>query len=164
MEIACRPVKYRASSLRKLPTLCSLRSTAAATPSHRSYVILFLFSYKISAFALLLNKFLSFCSFLSRLMFSPQANDVNIKYNVSGVTRYSTGTDGSLWDTINSEEILLATDTPPPFSEDFYPSSASGSPLLSPVDLALTRLIRPASSEQANQRGSPPMETCDLRY
>lgn len=97
-------------------------------------------------------------------MFSPQANDVNIKYNVSGVTRYSTGTDGSLWDTINSEEILLATDTPPPFSEDFYPSSASGSPLLSPVDLALTRLIRPASSEQADQRGSPPMETCDLRY
>ncbi|XP_035766272.1 rho guanine nucleotide exchange factor 28 [Neolamprologus brichardi] len=91
-----------------------------------------------------------------------QANDVDIKYNVSGVTRDSTGTDGSLWDTINSEEILLATDTPPPFSEDFYPSSASGSPLLSPVDLALTRLIRPASSEQANQRGSPPMETCDL--
>lgn len=95
-------------------------------------------------------------------MFSPQANDVDIKYNVSGVTRDSTGTDGSLWDTINSEEILLATDTRPPFSEDFYPFS--GSPLLSPVDLALTRLIRPASSEQADQRGSPPMETCDLRY
>lgn len=91
-----------------------------------------------------------------------QADDVDIKYNVSGVTRDSTGTDGSLWDTISSEEILLATDTPPPFSEDFYPSSASCSPLLSPVDLALTRLIRPTSSEQTDQRGSPPMETCDL--
>ncbi|XP_028274419.1 rho guanine nucleotide exchange factor 28 isoform X2 [Parambassis ranga] len=83
----------------------------------------------------------------------------DIKYTLSGVTRDSTGTDGGL---CGSEDLLLATDTPPPFSEDLYPPSAPGSPVLSPVDQALDRLNRPASSEQNSQRDSPPMDTCDL--
>ncbi|CAG5867622.1 unnamed protein product [Menidia menidia] len=87
-----------------------------------------------------------------------QGSGVDIKHRVSGATRTSTGTDGSLWDT----EDLLATDTPPPYSEDVYPGSVSCSPLLSPVDQALTRLNRPQSSEQSSQRDSPPMETYDL--
>ncbi|XP_072228775.1 rho guanine nucleotide exchange factor 28 isoform X4 [Leuresthes tenuis] len=87
-----------------------------------------------------------------------QAAGVDIKYRVGGVTRDSTGTDGSIWDT----EDLLATDTPPPCSEDFEPASIPCSLPLSPVDQTLTKLNHPASSEQTNQRDSPPMETCDL--
>uniref|UniRef100_A0A3B5AMK6 Rho guanine nucleotide exchange factor 28-like n=1 Tax=Stegastes partitus TaxID=144197 RepID=A0A3B5AMK6_9TELE len=83
------------------------------------------------------------------------------KYGVSGVTSDSTGTDGGLWDTVDSEDLLLATDTPPPYSEDYSPS-VTGSPPLSPVIQALTRLTRPASSELIDQRDSPPMDTCDL--
>lgn len=96
---------------------------------------------------------------LDARFFSPQVDD--IKYALSGVTRGSTGTDGGLW---TSEDLLLATDTPPPFSEDLYPPSAPSSPVLSPVDQALDRLNRPASSEQNSQRDSPPMDACDLRY
>ncbi|KAM9307081.1 rho guanine nucleotide exchange factor 28 [Pholidichthys leucotaenia] len=88
-----------------------------------------------------------------------QADDIDVKYGISGVTRASTGTDGGLWD---SEDLLLATDTPPPLPED--PSSTPRSLLLSPVDLALNRLHRPLSSGWNSQRGknSPPMDTCDL--
>ncbi|XP_070706318.1 rho guanine nucleotide exchange factor 28 [Pempheris klunzingeri] len=91
-----------------------------------------------------------------------QGEDANIKYSLGGVTRDSTGTDSGLWDTMDSEDLLLATDTPPPFSEDFYPPSVPCSPPLSPADQALARLNRPASSETTNQRESPPMDTCDL--
>lgn len=100
---------------------------------------------------------LSFLTFY----FRPQATDVDATYRVSGVTGDSVGTDGCLWD---SEDLLLATDTPPPCLGHFYPSSIAASQLLSPVDEALTRLNRPASSEWTDQRDSPPMETCDLRY
>ncbi|KAI3362135.1 hypothetical protein L3Q82_012465, partial [Scortum barcoo] len=85
-----------------------------------------------------------------------QAEDVDVKYNMSGVTGDSSGTDGGLWDTVDSEDLLLATDTPPPYSEDFYP------PSLSLADQALARLNHPASFEPTNQRESPPMDTCDL--
>ncbi|KAM9338704.1 rho guanine nucleotide exchange factor 28 [Symphorus nematophorus] len=91
-----------------------------------------------------------------------QAEDADSTYSVSGVTRDSTGTDSGLWDTVDSEDLLLATDTPPPYSEDFYPPSVPCSPPLSPADQALARLNRPASSELSNQRDSPPMDTCDL--
>ncbi|XP_051267668.1 rho guanine nucleotide exchange factor 28 isoform X1 [Dicentrarchus labrax] len=88
-----------------------------------------------------------------------QAEDADIQYNVSGVTRESTGTDSGLWDTVDSEDLLLATDTPPPYPEDLY---SPCSPPLSPADQALTRLNRPASSETTTQRESPPMDSCDL--
>ncbi|XP_042365599.1 rho guanine nucleotide exchange factor 28, partial [Plectropomus leopardus] len=91
-----------------------------------------------------------------------QEEDTDIKYSVSGVTRDSTGTDSGLWDTVDSEDLLLATDTPPPYSEDFYPPSLPCFPALSPPDQALARLNRPASSELTRQRESPPMDTCDL--
>ncbi|XP_041826213.1 rho guanine nucleotide exchange factor 28 isoform X2 [Melanotaenia boesemani] len=87
-----------------------------------------------------------------------QTQEIDNKCQVSGVTRGSTVTDGSLWDT----EDLLATDTPPPYSEDIYRASVPCSLPLSSVDQALTRLNCPASSEQTNQRDSLPMETCDL--
>ncbi|KAM8743943.1 rho guanine nucleotide exchange factor 28 isoform 4-T4 [Acanthopagrus schlegelii] len=87
-----------------------------------------------------------------------QAEDAEIKYSVSGVTGDSTGTDGRLWDAVDSEALLLATDTPPPCPEDFNSPSVFFSPQISPADQALARLTRPACS----QRESPPMDTCDL--
>ncbi|XP_044031288.1 rho guanine nucleotide exchange factor 28 isoform X2 [Siniperca chuatsi] len=94
-----------------------------------------------------------------------QAEDADIKYSTSivhGVTRDSTETDGGLWNTMDSEDLLLATDTPPPNSEDFYPPSEPCSSPLSPADQALARLNSLASSEPTNQRESPPMDICDL--
>ncbi|XP_078018226.1 rho guanine nucleotide exchange factor 28 isoform X2 [Epinephelus lanceolatus] len=91
-----------------------------------------------------------------------QEEDTDIKCSVSGVTTDSTGTDSGLWDTVDSEDLLLATDTPPPYSEDSYPPSLPCSPPLSPPDQALARLNRPLSSEPTNQSESPPMDTCDL--
>lgn len=90
--------------------------------------------------------------------------DVNSKCNVDGVTSDSTGTDCGLWDTVDSDDLLLATDTPPPSSDDRHPPPFP----LSPADQALARLSRAAVSEAANHSdrdgGSPTMETCDLRY
>lgn len=81
------------------------------------------------------------------------------------MTRDSTGTDSGLWDTVDSDDLLLlATDTPPPYSDDFYTASLPCSPPLSPAGQALARLSRPAYSEPTDQRESPPMDTCDLRY
>nr|XP_015798547.2 rho guanine nucleotide exchange factor 28 isoform X2 [Nothobranchius furzeri] len=82
-----------------------------------------------------------------------QAGDVDFRYRVCGVTRDSTETDDNLWDT----DDLLATDTPPPHSEDLHPPSCP----LSPVDQALTRLNRSVSTQQTNHRDSPTRETCD---
>ncbi|XP_018529451.1 rho guanine nucleotide exchange factor 28 isoform X2 [Lates calcarifer] len=93
----------------------------------------------------------------------PQADSVDLKYSVTGVTRDSTGTDSSLWDTVDSQDLLLATDTPPPCSEEnFFPHSEPCSPPPSPADQALARLNRPTSFEPTNERYSPPMDTCDL--
>ncbi|KAM6901040.1 rho guanine nucleotide exchange factor 28 isoform 3-T3 [Lycodopsis pacificus] len=89
-----------------------------------------------------------------------QDEDAEIMNIVSGVTRDSTGTDSGLWDAVDSEDLLPATDTPPPYSEDFYLPSLPCSPPLSPADQALARLNRPVSSEPT--RDSPPMDTCDL--
>ncbi|CAN9504394.1 unnamed protein product [Ophioblennius macclurei] len=83
-----------------------------------------------------------------------------VKYRVSGVTKDSTGTD--MWDAVDSEDLFLATDTPPPYSEGSYPPSLGCSPPLSVVDQALCRLNRPAASEQADPRDSPTMDSCDL--
>lgn len=80
------------------------------------------------------------------------------------MTADSTGTDGRLWDAVDSQALLLATDTPPPYPEDFDPPSVFFSPQISPADQALARLTSPASSDSTNQRESPPMDTCDLRY
>ncbi|XP_036973185.1 rho guanine nucleotide exchange factor 28 isoform X4 [Acanthopagrus latus] len=91
-----------------------------------------------------------------------QAEDAEIKYSVSGVTGDSTGTDSRLWDAVDSEALLLATDTPPPCPEDFNSPSVFFSPQISPADQALARLTRPAFSDSTSQRESPPMDTCDL--
>ncbi|XP_034564779.1 rho guanine nucleotide exchange factor 28 [Notolabrus celidotus] len=91
-----------------------------------------------------------------------QVVDEDTKFSVSGVTSNSTGTDGSLWDIVDSEDLHPAPDTPPPLSEDFHPPSSPYSLALSPADHALARLNRPTFSETTNQRESPPMDTCDL--
>lgn len=90
--------------------------------------------------------------------------DADSKFCIVGVTRDSTGTEGGIWDVLDSEDLLLATDTPPPYSGDFYPPSLPCTPPLSLADQALARLNRSTSSEPTNQRASPPMDTCDLRY
>ncbi|XP_028458087.1 rho guanine nucleotide exchange factor 28 isoform X3 [Perca flavescens] len=92
-----------------------------------------------------------------------QEEDDDIKCSVREVTRDSTGTDSGLWDAVESDDLLLlATDTPPPYSDDFYTASIPCSPPLSPAGQALARLSRPASSEPTDARESPPMDTCDL--
>ncbi|XP_068190406.1 rho guanine nucleotide exchange factor 28 [Antennarius striatus] len=91
-----------------------------------------------------------------------QLEDVDIKYSVGGVTRDSTGTDSGLWDTVDSDDLLPATDTPPPYLEDFYPPSAPCSLPLSPAGQALARLNSMASSDSNAQRESSPMDLCDL--
>ncbi|KAM4532648.1 rho guanine nucleotide exchange factor 28 isoform 7-T8 [Fundulus diaphanus] len=90
-----------------------------------------------------------------------QSCEEDVKFKVDDVTSDSTGTDGSLWD---PEDLLLATDTPPPHShlEDLLPASIPGSLSLSPVDQAITRLSRRPSTELNSHRDSPPMETCDI--
>ncbi|XP_037835462.1 rho guanine nucleotide exchange factor 28 isoform X3 [Kryptolebias marmoratus] len=80
-----------------------------------------------------------------------QADDV--KFRVGGATRDSTGTDGTLWDT---EDLFLATDTPPPCLGDSVPCSLS----LSSGDH--TRQNHTSLAEQNYQRDSPIIETCDL--
>ncbi|XP_035481788.2 rho guanine nucleotide exchange factor 28 isoform X2 [Scophthalmus maximus] len=91
-----------------------------------------------------------------------QADDVDLKCNIGGVTRDSTGTDSGLWDSSESQDLPLATDTPPAYSENLCPYSVCHSPPLSPADQAPARLSCPTSSEQTNERDSPPMDACDL--
>nr|XP_020469249.1 rho guanine nucleotide exchange factor 28-like isoform X2 [Monopterus albus] len=88
-----------------------------------------------------------------------QVDAVDSKVSLSGVTKDSTGTDSGLWDTVDSD-LLLATDTPPPYPEDL--SSEPCSPPLSSAYQALARLNRPTSLEPNTQRNSPPMDTYDL--
>ncbi|KAM4719475.1 rho guanine nucleotide exchange factor 28 isoform 2-T2 [Anableps anableps] len=90
-----------------------------------------------------------------------QACEEDIKLRIDDVTSDSTGTDGSLWD---PEDLLFATDTPPPHShlEDLLPASVPSSLSLSPVDQALMRLSRRPATEPNSHRDSPPMETCDI--
>lgn len=96
-------------------------------------------------------------------MFAPQLKVADSECSISGVTEESTGTEGMIWDTVDSEDLLLATDTPPPHSEDFCSLSESRYPRLSPADQALARLNRSVSSEPKGQMETPPMDTCDLR-
>lgn len=109
--------------------------------------------------------FFFFFSFLNVFpLFLPQVDDADSQCSISGVTVDSTETEGMIADTVDSEDLLLVTDTPPPHSEDFHPPSAPCTPLLSPADRALARLNRSAFSEPNSQRGSPPLDGCDLRY
>ncbi|KAG7241218.1 hypothetical protein INR49_025961 [Caranx melampygus] len=91
-----------------------------------------------------------------------QDDEVDLKCSISGVTRDSSGTDSGLWDTVDAQDLLPATDTPPPYSENYYPNSVPCSLPLSPPDQALARLNRPICFEPTNERDSPPMDTCDL--
>lgn len=104
-----------------------------------------------------------FCFFYSASFFSTQLEDAEYNYNISGVTLDSTATEGQIWET-DTGERLLASDTPPPCSEDSQPPSIFFSPPLSPADQALARLNQSASSDPSSQRESPPMDTRDLRY
>ncbi|XP_063745546.1 rho guanine nucleotide exchange factor 28 isoform X1 [Eleginops maclovinus] len=88
-----------------------------------------------------------------------QEEDADIKYSVSGVTRGSTVTDSGLWDTMDSDDFLPATDTPPPYSEKYF---LPCSPPLSLPDQGLTRLKSPSSSESNKETENSPMDTCDL--
>ncbi|XP_034048284.1 rho guanine nucleotide exchange factor 28 isoform X2 [Thalassophryne amazonica] len=87
-----------------------------------------------------------------------QVDDIDMMCSIWGVTTDSTGTESGLWDTVDSLDLLPATDTPPPYSGN---SEASFLPC-SPADQALTRLSHPISSELMNQRDSPPIEEYDL--
>ncbi|KAK2818736.1 hypothetical protein Q5P01_024297 [Channa striata] len=82
--------------------------------------------------------------------------------SVSGVTRDSTGTDSGLWDTVDSDDLLLATDTPPPGPEDVHLTRVPSSHPLSPADQALARLNHLTFIEKIHHRDSPPVDTCDL--
>ncbi|KAG7498232.1 rho guanine nucleotide exchange factor 28 isoform X4 [Solea senegalensis] len=92
----------------------------------------------------------------------PQADNVDLKYSISGVTRESTGTDCELWDPVDTHDILLVTDTPPPYSEIIYPDSGQCSHRRSLADQALARLNRLTSIETTNERDCLPMDTCIL--
>ncbi|XP_033979177.1 rho guanine nucleotide exchange factor 28 isoform X1 [Trematomus bernacchii] len=105
---------------------------------------------------------LSMMNSSDRIITHSQDEDSDLQYSVSGVTRGSTGTDSGLWDTVDSDDFLAATDTPPPYSEEFFLPSLPCSPPLSLADQALARLKSPTSSESTNERESSPMETCDL--
>nr|XP_019938029.1 PREDICTED: rho guanine nucleotide exchange factor 28-like [Paralichthys olivaceus] len=91
-----------------------------------------------------------------------QLDDVDLKHSISGVTSDSTGTDSGLWDGVDSQDLLLTTDTPPPSSENLCPSSALSSLPLSPADRALARLSFPTSFQPTDERDSPPMDASDL--
>ncbi|XP_026153056.1 rho guanine nucleotide exchange factor 28 isoform X3 [Mastacembelus armatus] len=88
-----------------------------------------------------------------------QADDVDFKFSISGVTRDSTGTDSGIQ---NTEVLLIATDTPPPHPKDLCLHSVPCFPPLSPAVQALTRLNHPTSYESTIHRDSPPMDSCDL--
>ncbi|XP_013883841.1 rho guanine nucleotide exchange factor 28 [Austrofundulus limnaeus] len=90
------------------------------------------------------------------LMFPMSSNHqqaCNVKFRVGGATRDSTGTDGTLW---NTEDLFLATDTPPPGLGNSVPCSLP----FSPVDH--TKLDWPHAAEQNDQKDSLTIETCDL--
>ncbi|CAJ1070358.1 rho guanine nucleotide exchange factor 28 [Xyrichtys novacula] len=91
-----------------------------------------------------------------------QAGDEDVKFSVSGVTSDSTATDFSLWDTVSSEDLLPAAETPSPLSEDFHPPSGPYSLQPSPADRALARLNRPIFFEPTSRRESLHMDTCDI--
>lgn len=156
MDSACRPVEFNTTSSSLLQTLNSARSPATKRPAQTrtrsngknsirsGYIIFFIFKWISS--------------------FPPQVDDADSQCSISGVTVDSTETEGMITDIVDSEDLLLVTDTLPPRSEDFHPPSAPCTPLLSPADRALARLNRSASSEPSSQRESPHMDGCDLRY
>ncbi|XP_034094728.1 rho guanine nucleotide exchange factor 28 isoform X2 [Gymnodraco acuticeps] len=105
---------------------------------------------------------LSMMNSSDRIITHSQDEEADLQYSVSGVTRGSTGTDSGLWDTVDSDDFLAATDSPPPYSEEFFLPSLPCSPPLSLADQALARLKSPTSSESTNERDNSPMETGDL--
>ncbi|CAB1455847.1 unnamed protein product [Pleuronectes platessa] len=86
-----------------------------------------------------------------------QLDDVDLTYSVSGVTSDSTGSDSGLWDALDTQDLLLTTDTPPPCPENLCPQLHS-----SPADQALAKMSCPTSFEPTDERDSPPMDACDL--
>lgn len=92
-------------------------------------------------------------------------DDADSQWGVCGVTVDSTETEGVALDPVDSEDLPLVTDAPPPpRSDDFPPPSAPCTPPLSPADRALARLNGSASSERNTRTESPPADGCDLRY
>lgn len=91
-------------------------------------------------------------------------DDAGSQCSISGVTVDSTETEGVITDTVDSEDLLLLTDTLPPHLEGFHSPSAPCTPLLSLGERALARLNRSASSEPNSERESPGVDSCDLRY
>ncbi|CAB1332340.1 unnamed protein product, partial [Coregonus sp. 'balchen'] len=98
-----------------------------------------------------------------RSQLSTEVDDLKAKVSVAGVTL----TDSSVWNTVDSEVLLLqATDTPPPLPsfglEEQQSPFVSPSPLPSLADRALARLNSQSHSYLTNQRGSPPLESPNL--
>ena len=104
------------------------------------------------------NVFLNFFE-AQRIFPLPQPDDVDLKCSVGGVTRDSTGTDSGSWDGVDTQDVLLTADTPPPCPQNLCPQLHS-----SPADQALAQLSCPTSFEPTGERDTPPMDACDLRY
>ncbi|XP_056097369.1 rho guanine nucleotide exchange factor 28 isoform X3 [Rhinichthys klamathensis goyatoka] len=100
---------------------------------------------------------------------STKDNDLNMKYNVTGVTEDSSGTDSGVWRMSDTGVLSPGTiDMPPAIKDDDgqrgrHPGSRSFSPT-SPAGLMLDRLMRATRpAELTYNSSSSPTESCDLR-
>lgn len=99
---------------------------------------------------------------------SAKDNDLNMKYNVTGVTEDSSGTDSGVWRMSDTGVLSPGTiDMPPAIKDDDgqrgrHPGSRSFSPT-SPAGLMLERLMRATRpAELTYNSSSSPTESCDL--
>ncbi|XP_039505926.1 rho guanine nucleotide exchange factor 28 isoform X2 [Pimephales promelas] len=99
---------------------------------------------------------------------STKDNDLNMKYNVTGVTEDSSGTDSGVWRMSDSGVLSPGTiDMPPAIKDDDgqkgrHLGSRSFSPT-SPAGLMLDRFIRATRpAELTYNSSSSPTESCDL--
>ncbi|KAK7164689.1 hypothetical protein R3I94_003164 [Phoxinus phoxinus] len=101
---------------------------------------------------------------------STKDSDLNMKYNVTGVTEDSSGTDSGVWRMSDTGVLSPGTiDMPPAIKDDDgqrgrHPGSRSFSPT-SPAGLMLDRLMRATRPAELTYYNSPssPTESCDLR-
>ncbi|KAK7164693.1 hypothetical protein R3I94_003164 [Phoxinus phoxinus] len=100
---------------------------------------------------------------------STKDSDLNMKYNVTGVTEDSSGTDSGVWRMSDTGVLSPGTiDMPPAIKDDDgqrgrHPGSRSFSPT-SPAGLMLDRLMRATRPAELTYYNSPssPTESCDL--
>ncbi|XDV20609.1 hypothetical protein PO909_025911, partial [Leuciscus waleckii] len=99
---------------------------------------------------------------------STKDNDFNMKYNVTGATEDSSGTDSGVWRMSDTGVLSPGTiDMPPAIKDDDgqrgrHPGSRTFSPT-SPAGLMLDRLMRATRpAELTYNSSSSPTESCDL--